>query len=157
MAAQKRRDMQRRSAVGILNVGLFALTDQLLDLGSVAARGRVVESGIDAQLPLARRRLRDAYPAAQLGGANHESKAKKASRHGPAGGQTGSTPQDTTTWTSLTPRQRVDGVARLKVAAVAARAAGCPSRVPQFGMRSTGLIVVPWEESSAARLMSASG
>src|SRR5262249_24421579 len=123
MAAQKRRDMQRRSAVGILNVGLFALTDQLLDLGSVAARGRVGESGVDAQLPLARRRLRDAYPAAQLGGANHENKAKKASRHGPACGQTSSTPQDTTTWTSLTPLHRVDGVARLKVAVVA-RAAG---------------------------------
>src|SRR5262249_42254889 len=92
MAAQKCRDVQRRSAVGILNVGLFALTDQLLDLGSVAARGRVVESGIDAQLPLARRRLRDAYPAAQLGGANHESKAKKAPRPGQPGGQTSSTP-----------------------------------------------------------------
>src|SRR5262249_50946521 len=73
--AQKRGYVQRRAAVGVLNVGLFALGDQLLDLSGVAARGGVVEAGIDAQLPLARRRLREACGAGELGCANrHQSK-----------------------------------------------------------------------------------
>ena len=50
--AQKGGDVQWRAAVGVLNVGLFALGDQLLDLGGVAARGGIVKTGIDAQLPL---------------------------------------------------------------------------------------------------------
>jgi len=71
--AQKRGDVQRRAAVGVLDVGLFALGDQLLDLGGVAARGGIVKPGIDAQLPLARRGLRKAYGAGELGCANrHE-------------------------------------------------------------------------------------
>jgi len=49
---QKRGNMQRRAAVGVLNVGLFALGDQLLDLSGIAACGGVVEAGIDAQSPL---------------------------------------------------------------------------------------------------------
>jgi len=72
--AQKGGDVQRRAAVGVLDVGLFALGDQLLDLGGVAARGGIVKTGIDAQLPLARRGLRKAYGAGELGCANrHES------------------------------------------------------------------------------------
>ena len=71
--AQKGGYVQRRAAVGVLDVGLFALGDQLLDLGGVAARGGVVKPGIDAQLPLARRGLRKAYGAGELGCANrHE-------------------------------------------------------------------------------------
>ena len=51
MAAQKRGDKQRRSAVGVLDIGLFAFGDELLDLGGVAACGGVMQPGIDAQLP----------------------------------------------------------------------------------------------------------
>jgi aminoglycoside phosphotransferase (APT) family kinase protein len=89
MAAQKRGNVQRRAAVGILDVGLFALGDQLLDLGGIAACGRIVQPGIDPQLPLAGRRLREARRAAELGSADQESKAKNASRHGQANGQEG--------------------------------------------------------------------
>ena len=71
--AQKRGNVQRRAAVGVLDGGLFALADQLLDLGGVAARGGVVKPGIDAQLPLRRRGLRPARGAGELGCANrHE-------------------------------------------------------------------------------------
>src|SRR5262249_15997374 len=59
--------------------------------------------------------------------------AKKASRHGPADGQTSSTPQDSTIWTSLTVQHRVGGVARLKVAVVATRAVRMP--VPSTSIR----------------------
>ena len=80
---QKRGNMQRRAAVGVLNVGLFALGDQLLDLSGIAACGGVVEAGIDAQLPLARRRLRETCGAGELDCANHHlSKKAKTSRHG---------------------------------------------------------------------------
>ena len=62
--AQKRRDMQRGAAVGVLDVRFLARGDQLLDLGDVAARCCVVQAGIDAQLPLARRGLRGPRRAA---------------------------------------------------------------------------------------------
>jgi hypothetical protein len=51
--------MQWRAAVGVLNVRLLALADQFLDLGDVAARSRIMQTGVDAQFPLARRRLPD--------------------------------------------------------------------------------------------------
>ena len=52
-------DMKGRAALGVLDVELFALRGQLLDFGDVSTRGGVVKAGIDAQLPFARRRLRD--------------------------------------------------------------------------------------------------
>ena len=136
VAAQKRRDMQRGSAISVLNAGLFAFGDELLDLGGVAARGGVVQPGIDAQLPFTRRRLREARAAAELGSANHESKTKEASHDGPADGQPSSTSREYHSFASLT-RQC------------------CGER--QFGMRRTGLIVAPSDESCAARLISANG
>src|SRR5262249_30593201 len=79
--AQKRGDVQRRAAVGVLDGGLFALGDQLLDLGGIAARGGVVKAGIDAQLPVARRGLRQAWGGRGLGCARrHPSKKTNASR-----------------------------------------------------------------------------
>src|SRR5262249_57443691 len=83
IVAEKGGEVEGAAAVGVLNVGLFALRDQLLDRSGVAARGGVVEPGIDAQLPFARRRLREACGAGELGCANrHQSKKAKASRHG---------------------------------------------------------------------------
>jgi len=77
--------MKRRATLGILDVGLFALRDQLLDLGDVSARSGVVEAGIDAQLPLARRRLGEGA-ASSSGNQRHaggcEDNNDKASRHG---------------------------------------------------------------------------
>ena len=101
MAAQKRRDMQRGSAVGVLDVGLFAFTDEPLDLDGIAARGGVMQPGIDPQLPFGRRRLRETCLAADLGSANHESKAKEASHFGPADGQPSSTTREYHSFTTL--------------------------------------------------------
>src|SRR5437868_7352169 len=81
--AQKRGDVQRRTAVSVLNIRLFALTDQPLDFADVAARGSVVQSGVDTQLPLARRALREARCAGKLDRADHDySKAGQVSGHG---------------------------------------------------------------------------
>ena len=52
------RDMQRRAAVAVLEIGFLAIRDQLFDLGHVAARGGIVQAGIDAQFALGRRVLR---------------------------------------------------------------------------------------------------
>src|SRR3954466_1871836 len=59
MFAQEDSDVKGRAALGVLDVELFTLRGQLLDLGDVATRGGVMKAGIDAQLPFARRRLRD--------------------------------------------------------------------------------------------------
>ena len=83
MLAQKRGDVQRRTAVSVLNIRLFALTDQPLDFADVAARRSVVQSGVDTQLPLARCSLREARCAGKLDRADHDhSKAGQVSRHG---------------------------------------------------------------------------
>src|SRR5262249_42571622 len=201
--AQKRGYVQRRAAVGVLNVGLFALGDQLLDLSGVAARGGVVEAGIDAQLPLARRRLREACGAGELGCANrHQSKKDKTSRHGCVDRgcllvNRASRPTisrslpgsaflrrycckilrrfDLALAPSLPSLEFKSGdfkpsliaASSLSTARLALRGWRgprrrwgptllCPpTRRAQFGMRSTGLIVVPCEESCAARLISA--
>lgn len=67
MLAKEGGDVQRRAAVGVLDVRAFALGDELLDLGDIAARGRVVQPGIDAQLALAGRDLRKAGPGGDDG------------------------------------------------------------------------------------------
>ena len=77
--------MKRRAALGVLKVGLFAFRDQLLDRGDIPARRGVVEAGIDAQLPLARRRLREGVAhrsgtCQDAGG--HEENTDKVSCHG---------------------------------------------------------------------------
>src|SRR5262249_46952595 len=185
-------DVQRRAAVGVLDVGLFALGDQLLDLGGVAARGGIVKPGIDAQLPLARRGLRKAYGAGELGYANrHESNQAKASRHGcihrgVSAGQIELCARryharsQVLSWshhrlefksgdfkpgliapsglsTTRLAGQRAKAISPGAVAAGASARRFPASRPAQSGMRSTGLIVVPCEESCAARLISASG
>src|SRR5262249_11124507 len=75
-------DDERRAAVGVLNGGLLALRDELLDLGDVAARGGVVQPGIDAQLTLARRRLRPRSRAGSKQSKTADNNTKQASHHG---------------------------------------------------------------------------
>jgi len=83
MLAQEGGNVQRGAAAGVLDVRLFAFGDQLLDLGGVAARGRVVQSGIDAQLPLARRRLSERRPGRRHDCVHRQQNENgKASRHG---------------------------------------------------------------------------
>src|SRR5262249_16752986 len=80
--AQERGTMQRGAAVGILNIQLFALTDQPLDFHDVPAGSGVVQAGVDTQLPFAWWSLRKACRAAKLDRAkDNQSKTGKASRH----------------------------------------------------------------------------
>src|SRR5882757_2382621 len=67
--------------MAVLDVRLFALGDQLLDLGNVAVGGCGVQSGIDAQLPFARRRLRGCELRRDDG-----QKTERESRKGPVTG-----------------------------------------------------------------------
>jgi hypothetical protein len=50
----ERRDEQRRAALGILEVGILAVGDQLLDLGHLATGGGGVQARIDRNLALGR-------------------------------------------------------------------------------------------------------
>ena len=52
-------DVQRRAAVGILQVRLLASGDQLLDLSYVAIGGGGMQAGVDLQFTLGRRGLRE--------------------------------------------------------------------------------------------------
>jgi len=49
---------ERRAALGILQVRLFAIGDQLLDRAGIAVGRGCMQPGIDTQLTFARRRLR---------------------------------------------------------------------------------------------------
>ena len=51
-------DVQRRAAVGILQVRLLAGSDQLLDLGHIAIGGGGMQPGVDLEFALGRRSLR---------------------------------------------------------------------------------------------------
>ena len=78
-------DVQRRAAVGVLDIRLLAFGDELFDLGDIAARGGVMQTGIDAQFPLGRWRLREHDTG--CAGAPHREKTEnnetnKVPRHG---------------------------------------------------------------------------
>jgi hypothetical protein len=55
--AAERGDVQRRAAVGILEVRLLAFGNQLFDLGDIAVGGGGVQAGIDLQFTLGWRGL----------------------------------------------------------------------------------------------------
>jgi hypothetical protein len=66
-----------------LNIRLFAFTDQPLDFRDLAARGGIVESGVDTQLPFAWWSLCEARCAAKLDRAKEDQrKTGRASCHG---------------------------------------------------------------------------